>query len=461
MGVTHDNLSFTILVMAATLLLIFGIITQNASATSAEIRMLADLNPPNGGGLADGRADYRERGSSMRLNVEVEDVPPNSTFTIEVSGNTLGTITTSSFGIAELELNTNDGQVVPKVMRGDLVQIFQGTELVLSGSFNEDDDDGNNQAPITPAQNSSLQAGNNSTGTITTVIAIPQNADELGTAGAYSPNPASISSGSTVTWKNIDSTPHTATADDGSFDTGIINGGSSGSALISTSTGTTSTIPYHCNVHPEMRGTLQIISSSLSTVPSSTSTPQDAPVTVTNSSDNNTTIQNLQQEIVALQQTVDKLQQTLMALQQSVPQDGNVPSSADNNTSVSSIEEEQQPALSPSQQPQLQQQQGLQQNQRVSIVPGASSGLTNNAFQPNPIQVSIGDTVTWTNDDSQPHTVTSGINGQPDGRFDSSPNFNPLLASRQTFEYAFTEAGEYPYFCQLHPNMVGTVSVIN
>jgi plastocyanin len=49
-----------------------------------------------------------------------------------------------------------------------------------------------------------------------------------------------------------------------------------------------------------MRGTLQIISSSLSTVPSSTSTPQDAPVTVTNSSDNNTTIQNLQQEIVAL-----------------------------------------------------------------------------------------------------------------------------------------------------------------
>jgi plastocyanin len=150
-----------------------------------------------------------------------------------------------------------------------------------------------------------------------------------------------------------------------------------------------------------------------------------------------------------------------MALQQSVPQDGNVTSSADNNTSVSSIEEEQQPALSPLQQPQLQQQQGLQQNQRVSIVPGASSGLTNNAFQPNPIQVSIGDTVTWTNDDSQPHTVTSGINGQPDGRFDSSPNFNPLLASRQTFEYTFTEAGEYPYFCQLHPNMVGTVSVIN
>jgi hypothetical protein len=104
----------------------------------------------------------------MRLNVEVEDVSPNTTFTVEISGNTLGTITTNSFGIAELELNTNDGQVVPKVLRGDLVQIFQGIELVLSGAF---DGDGNiengGQAPITPNQNSVMQAGNSSTNLFT------------------------------------------------------------------------------------------------------------------------------------------------------------------------------------------------------------------------------------------------------------------------------------------------------
>jgi plastocyanin len=338
------------------------IITQNASATSSEIRMLADLNPPTNveGGVgiaaADGNADYRERDNSMRLNVEVEDVSPNSTFTIEISGNTLGTITTNSFGTAELELNTNDGQVVPKVLRGDLVEIFQGTELVLSGSFDSDDDDDDNiddnQAPIAPAQNSSMQAGNNSSdGTITTAITIPQDADDLGATGAYSPNPASVSGGSTITWNNIDDSPHTATADDGSFDTGIINGGASGSALISVSTGTR-TIPYHCNVHPEMRGTLQVISSSsLSTVPSSNITLQDAPVTVTNNnnSSNNTTIENLQQQIVALQQTVDALQQAMIALQQSVPQDGNVTASSgnNNNTAVSSIEEEQPPELPP------------------------------------------------------------------------------------------------------------------
>jgi plastocyanin len=95
---------------------------------------------------------------------------------------------------------------------------------------------------------------------------------------------------------------------------------------------------------------------------------------------------------------------------------------------------------------------------RVSIVPGSSS-LTTDAFSPNPIQVSVGNTVTWTNDDSQPHTVASGSNGQPDNKFNSSPNFNPLLNPGQTFSFTFTQAGDYPYFCMLHPNMVGTVSV--
>jgi plastocyanin len=89
----------------------------------------------------------------------------------------------------------------------------------------------------------------------------------------------------------------------------------------------------------------------------------------------------------------------------------------------------------------------------VSIVPGSSS-LTTDAFQPNPIQVGVGDTVTWTNDDAQPHTATSGEAVTPDGRFDSG-----IMAPGATFDFTFTEAGEYPYFCLLHPNMVGTVSV--
>jgi hypothetical protein len=245
MTVIYKNLSFVMLLTVTTMFLIIFSMVQNASATNSEIRMLADLNPTNGE-VADGHADYRERGNSIRLNVEVEDVSPNTTFTIEISGNTLGTITSNSFGTAELELNTNDGQAVPKILRGDLVQIFQGAELVLSGGFNGDDgniENGGRQAPITPNQNSVMQAGNSS--------------------------------------------------------------------------------------------------ANLFTVPSSNTTLQDAAVSVTNSSNNNnSTVQNLQQQIVALQQTVDALQQALTALQQSGPQEGNVTISSgnNNNTAASSMQ---------------------------------------------------------------------------------------------------------------------------
>jgi len=67
--------------------------------------------------------------------------------------------------------------------------------------------------------------------------------------------------------------------------------------------------------------------------------------------------------------------------------------------------------------------------------------------------------VVWTNDDSAPHTITSGEAATPDGEFDSSPNFNPLLTPGQTFSHTFEKAGKYQYFCQLHPNMIGTVVV--
>ena len=89
----------------------------------------------------------------------------------------------------------------------------------------------------------------------------------------------------------------------------------------------------------------------------------------------------------------------------------------------------------------------------VSMGPGSST-LTTDAFSPNPIQVSVGSTVTWTNNDSVIHTVNSGTSPTLSGLF-SSPIMNP----QDTFEYTFTEAGEVPYFCMLHPNMVGTVNV--
>lgn len=89
----------------------------------------------------------------------------------------------------------------------------------------------------------------------------------------------------------------------------------------------------------------------------------------------------------------------------------------------------------------------------ISIVPGAST-LTTDAFSPNPVQVRVGTTVTWTNNDVEPHTVNAGENATPSGLFDS------YVPPARTFEHTFLEAGEYPYFCILHPNMVGTVVVL-
>ena len=191
---------------------------------------------------------------------------------------------------------------------------------------------------------------------------------------------------------------------------------------------------------------------------------RDAPATVTNSS-NNTTIQNLQEAILALQQVIGSLQQALMTLQQSASQDGNVTIFSDNNNTVALPiqEEQQQSALSlpPQQSQSPQQQQGRQQNQTVSIVQGSSTLTANCGFQPNQIQVRAGDTVTWTNGDMEAHTVTSGSNGVPDNKFNSSPNFILLITPDATFSHTFTETGEYPYFCLIHPNMVGTVSVMS
>lgn len=63
--------------------------------------------------------------------------------------------------------------------------------------------------------------------------------------------------------------------------------------------------------------------------------------------------------------------------------------------------------------------------------------------------------VSWKNDDTAAHTVTSGTaSGGPDGKFDSS-----LIISGDIFSYKFEEKGKYPYFCMVHPWMTGSVSV--
>jgi plastocyanin len=71
------------------------------------------------------------------------------------------------------------------------------------------------------------------------------------------------------------------------------------------------------------------------------------------------------------------------------------------------------------------------------------------AFKPNTITIEVGTTVTWTNMDSAPHTVTTR-----ETLFDSG-----RMSTGDTFSYTFEQSGTYEYYCTIHPSMVATITV--
>jgi plastocyanin len=80
---------------------------------------------------------------------------------------------------------------------------------------------------------------------------------------------------------------------------------------------------------------------------------------------------------------------------------------------------------------------------------------TNSCFIPYHVTVSAGEEITWSNDDSAAHTVTSGTpSGGSDGNFDSG-----LFMAEGTFSVTLDESGEYPYYCMVHPWMIGNITV--
>ena len=87
-------------------------------------------------------------------------------------------------------------------------------------------------------------------------------------------------------------------------------------------------------------------------------------------------------------------------------------------------------------------------------------------YAPPELSISVGDTITWSNDDREGHTVTSGEGagrfdwmgsknlGEPDGLFDSE-RFMP----GESWSYTFEKEGAFNYFCIIHPWMAGIVFV--
>ncbi|GHO45094.1 cupredoxin domain-containing protein [Ktedonospora formicarum] len=80
---------------------------------------------------------------------------------------------------------------------------------------------------------------------------------------------------------------------------------------------------------------------------------------------------------------------------------------------------------------------------------GDSVSIAQFAFAPESLTVKVGTKVTWTNNDSATHTVTSD-----QGAFDSG-----ALAPGSKFSFTFSKAGTYTYHCSIHPSMTATIVV--
>ena len=78
------------------------------------------------------------------------------------------------------------------------------------------------------------------------------------------------------------------------------------------------------------------------------------------------------------------------------------------------------------------------------------ASISNFAFAPQALEVEVGQEITWTNEDSAPHTVTATSGAE----FDSG-----TMAQRATYTWKATKAGTVEYFCAIHPSMTGTITV--
>jgi plastocyanin len=117
--------------------------------------------------------------------------------------------------------------------------------------------------------------------------------------------------------------------------------------------------------------------------------------------------------------------------------------------------------------------QAQRSNQTIVMIPKGSANpevdITNLTpkqwYDPREILVGVNDTIIWTNNDTEPHTVTSGTGGglnsflsnskgKPDGLFDTG-----LFSPGSITSIKFNQSGTYYYFCTIHPWMEGIVRV--
>lgn len=87
-------------------------------------------------------------------------------------------------------------------------------------------------------------------------------------------------------------------------------------------------------------------------------------------------------------------------------------------------------------------------NPPAKVLPNTVS-IENMSFQPGTLTIKVGTEVTWNNNDSVTHTVTSDTSAFDSGRVNSG----------SSYKHTFNKAGTYPYHCSIHTNMTGIITV--
>jgi plastocyanin len=218
----------------------------------------------------------------------------------------------------------------------------------------------------------------------------------------YDPDPLSVNQGDGVEWTNEDNTPHTVSSkQEGVFDSGIID--AAAKWVLNTADLQPAEYAYYCTLHPFMGAILVVTGSSAANQTAAGN------ATTTGAAANQTAAGNATTTGAAANQMA--------------------PNSRAASPLVTS----------------------------VSIANGASVPTNEEFFAPDVAQITVGSMVTWKNDDTASHTVTSGTiqknTPTPDGRFDSG-----ILNAGDSFPFLFDKAGEYPYYCTIHPWMTAKVT---
>ncbi len=296
---------------------------------------------------------------------------------------------------------------------------------------------------------------------------------------AFGPSSITVSAGSTISWLNKGALPHTVTASNGSFDSGILVSGNRYSRTFATP----GTFSYFCTIHPEMTGTVFVTgadgdipaevgidgSNNASTLGGEGPAGPSSVVIVDNDYDPGSLTVGIGQTVTftntgLIPHTVTDSADTFdsgflmsgdiyrltptevgtityfctihpgmsgmiivsedIAVDNGDGSDGGLPSAGSVGARAGDGDE------------------SLEVSQSVRII--------DNDFDPPAVTIEAGSAVRWRNVGQLPHTVTDR-----DGTFDSR-----ILENGGTFVQQFDEVGLYQYFCTLHPDMVATVEVV-